>query len=232
MVGEKQCLLIVDDEVKMVRALQDYFRARGYDTFQAYNGAEAMELYYQHSTEIDLIILDIMMPVCSGWEVLEELRNKEIQTPVIMLTARGEDYDQIMGLQKGAEDYVVKPFSPAVLEARVEVILKRMERKRDVIQEDNLMVHIAQHAVRMDDQSIEMTRKEFDLLVFLLQNKRITFTRNQLLNQVWGYDFTGDIRTVDTHIKQLRMKLKQQAVCIQTIHGVGYKWEGNREGHN
>lgn len=226
MVLGKRCILIVDDEIKIVRALKDFFSLKGFVVRVANDGVQALEEYYAYNTEIDLILLDVMMPLRDGFSVLTELRQGGATVPVIMLTARGQEYDQLKGFENGADDYVQKPFSLSLLQARVEVILKRVGKlEQPEMVKGLLRLNAMERTVYEDGKLIELTKREFDLLQFFLSNNARVFTREQLLNSVWGYDFYGDIRTVDTHVKQLRMKLKQSATYIKTVHRIGYKFE-------
>ncbi len=217
---------MADDEVKMVRALRDFLSAHGFYVYEAYDGERALELYYEHSTKIDLLLLDVMMPKVDGFEVLNELRQNHILTPVIMVTARGEDYDQLRGFESGADDYVTKPFSPTLLMARIESVLRRVGKSVDSeLYLGNMKIDNARRSVHLSGREIELTKREFDLLFFFASNENRILTREQLLNGVWGYNFEGDIRTVDTHVKQLRIKLGEDSSSIKTVYGVGYKLE-------
>lgn len=226
MVENKRCILIVDDEIRMVRGLKDFLNANQFYVLEAYDGEAALAVYYNYNTQIDLILLDVMLPKVDGFEVLADLRNNGSMVPVIMLTAKGEEYDQLNGYRQGADDYMVKPFSPSLLLAHIEAILKRMGKDgNDVIIEAGITLYPLKRSCLVDRKSIELTKREFDLLYYLMLNKSMTFTREQILNNVWGYDFFGEIRTIDTHIKQLRIKLKEKAYLIQTVHKVGYRFE-------
>lgn len=226
MVDNKRCILIVDDETKMVRALSDFFKANKYCVFTAEDGGEALDTYYENSAKIDLILLDVMMPVKDGFSVLKELREQMCLTPVIMLTAKSEEYDQLKGFHCGADDYISKPFSPSLLLARVEAVLKRFGKSSsEEVTAGALTVNTVGRIVYLDNEVIDLTRREYDLLLYLVLNQSITFSREQLLNSVWGFDFEGSARTVDTHIKQLRLKLGPHSDYIKTIHCVGYQFE-------
>lgn len=226
MFEKKHCILIADDEQKMVRALTDLFTAKGYRVIQAYDGEQALDKYLEHSTEVDLLLLDVMMPKLDGFEVVREIRNTQSLVPIIMLTARGEEYDQLKGFSYGADDYVSKPFSPLVLLARVETVLRRVGKDvQSKITVGKLNIDSSNRRVFVDENEIELTRREYDLLFFLVTNKSIIFTREQLLNNVWGFDYEGSARTVDTHIKQLRMKLGDAGEYIKTVHCIGYQFE-------
>ncbi|MBH0166690.1 response regulator transcription factor [Fictibacillus sp. 7GRE50] len=219
----KPLVLLADDEVRLRKLVSDFLVSAGFEVICAENGKEAFDFFLKKSESIDLIILDVMMPLMDGWEVLSEIKN--ISTvPVIMLTAKGEESDQLTGFRLGANDYVCKPFSPSVLVARVENLLKQMKKmKQDKLNIGGIEVDIHQHAVYVDENSIGLTPKEFDLLLYLFKNKNLALSRDKILNGVWSYDYHGDLRTVDTHIKQLRGKLGDYGHFIETIRGVGYR---------
>ena len=230
MYNNKLCILVADDEIRITKALKDFFRANGYHVLEASDGGKATDIFYDNNTKIDLILLDVMMPVMDGYAVLKEIRETSL-TPIIMLTAKGEEYDQIKGFQYGADDYITKPFSPSLLLARVEAVLKRSGKSAsDDIISGGLRMNIMKRTVIIDDEQIDMTPKEFDLLHYLILNKSMALSREQILNAVWGYDFEGDVRTVDTHVKQLRGKMGENAALIKTVHKVGYQFsEQNRK---
>ena len=226
MKNNKKCILIADDETKMVRALKDYFRAKEFFVLEAYNGAEALDIFYENSMSIDVILLDIMMPMKDGLTVLKEIREKYPLIPIILLTAKGEEYDQLSGFAIGADDYVTKPFSPSLLLARVEAALRRFWKTTQTeIIIGNLLINTANRSVLLEGNPVSLTRREYDLLYFFAMNRSIVLSREQLLDNVWGYDFEGGHRTVDTHIRQLRTKLGKYADYIRTIHCVGYQFE-------
>ncbi len=226
MIGTARCVLIADDEPKMVRAIKDFLKAHDFVVMCANDGQQALDVYYEHNAEIDLILLDIMMPHFSGYEVLSDIRENHSLTPVILLTARGEEYDQVKGFQLGADDYITKPFSPSLLLARIESLLKRVGKaaQNDLVR-GNIVLNTVKRSVSCAGRPLQLTKREFELLLFLLSNSSLILTREQILNSVWGYDFEGDIRTVDTHIKQLRTKLQDDAHYIKTIHRIGYQFE-------
>ncbi len=230
MVNGKRCILIVDDEARMVRVLKDFLQANHFHIMEAHNGEEALAVYYANTTQIDLILLDVMMPIYSGYEVLMEIRKNEMTTPVIMLTAREGEEDQIRGLKNGADDYIIKNFSPTVLLARIETVLRRLgkDTNSELICGD-MSINVSTRECYANGERIELTKREFDLLYFLMMNHSLAFTRDQLLNDVWGYDFEGEDRTVDTYIKQVRVKMKRSANKIVTVYGIGYKYEVNHE---
>ncbi|MFI3236692.1 MAG: response regulator transcription factor [Lachnospiraceae bacterium] len=227
---DRRCILIVDDEIKIVRALKDYFKANDFIVLEANDGESALEVFYRRSAEIDIIILDVMMPKLNGFEVLADLRSNQVLTPIVMVTAKGQEYDQLEGFSSGADDYVTKPFSPAVLLARIEAVLKRSgkSKEQELIQGD-IHVSLAKRTVTRGVEELEFTKREMDLLVYFMQHESMIFTRDQLLNGVWGYEFDGDVRTVDTHVKQLRTKLGESGTYIKTVHRVGYKFEVQNE---
>ncbi len=220
-------ILTVDDETRIRELIRQYVEFEGYECLEAENGKQAYELAKQES--VDLILMDVMMPVCDGITALREIRAFS-DVPVILLTAKGEEYDKIFGFDLGADDYVVKPFSPKELMSRVKAVLKRVEKTQPVEQEEcyifeGLSVNQKSYELKINGEKINVTPKEFELLCFLIQNKGAVITRDTILNKIWGYDFYGDSRTVDTHIKMLRGNLKQYRELIKTIWGVGYKYE-------
>ncbi|WP_213974430.1 response regulator transcription factor [Tepidanaerobacter acetatoxydans] len=221
-------ILVVDDEKRIVDLVRLYLEREGFIVDEAFEGQQALDMI--SSVSYDLIILDLMLPVIDGWTVCKQIREK-YDTPVIMLTARGEEFDKVLGFELGADDYVVKPFSPRELTARVKALLRRMASKQDYEAEalifPELVIDPAARVVKVDGKEVALTPKEFDLLYFLAKNKGKAFNREKLLKEVWGYDFYGSLRTVDTHIKQLREKLgrSKAATYINTVWGIGYKFE-------
>ncbi len=225
MYEDKRCLMIVDDESRIRRALKDFFTASGFSVLEAADGEEALELFYANNTVVDLILLDVMMPRLDGFAMLKELRESSM-VPVIMLTAKGEEYDQIAGFVQGADDYVSKPFSPSVLLLRVESLLKRVGKDSEQGLDIGIMhLNLLKRRAYINETPLNLTRREFDLLTYFIMNRNITISRDQLLNSVWGYDFEGDARTVDTHVKQLRTKLGDCGAWIKTVYRVGYCFE-------
>ena len=226
MIDNKRCILIADDEPKMVRALRDFFKANGFCVLEAKNGIEAFDVFCAHTNEIDIILLDVMMPEQDGLTTLKEIRGASSLVPVILLTAKGEEYDQLSGFSSGADDYITKPFSPSLLMARVEAVLRRFGKdvQKDIVAGE-LTVNAMTRTVYLSGKELDLTRREYDLLYYLIVNRSLTFSRKQLLNNVWGYDFEGGYRTVDTHIRQLRNKLGVCADYIKTVHCVGYQFE-------
>lgn len=219
-------ILIVDDEKMIRNVVKEYAEFEGYETAEAENGMEAVELCRKE--DFDIIIMDIMMPRLDGYSAVKEIR-KTKQIPVIMLSARGEEYDKLFGFEIGVDDYVVKPFSPKELLARIKAVLKRggagEETKIEKIRFEGLEINITGREVTIDGQTAQLTPKEYDLLFYLVRNKSIALSREKLLEEVWGYDFYGDDRTVDTHIKMLRSSLGEYRKFIITLRGMGYKFE-------
>lgn len=219
-------LLVVDDEPKIREVIKEYAEFNGYEVTEAEDGMSAVGLCKLN--EYDLIILDIMMPKLDGFSACKEI--KKIQdVPIIMLSARGEEYDKLFGFELGIDDYIVKPFSPKELMARINVVLARRnnatQRKSDVLKFNGLEINIAARTVTVDGQRVELTPKEYELLFYLIENKNIALSRDKLLSDIWGYDFFGDDRTIDTHIKNLRNNLGPYRDYIVTLRGVGYKFE-------
>lgn len=218
-------ILMVDDEEKIRAIVRKYAEFEGNEVVEAADGMEAVELAKSH--DFDIIILDIMMPELDGFSACKEIR-KYKDTPVIMLSARGEEYDRIHGFELGIDDYVVKPFSPKELMMRVSAILKRRggaKENRDVVKIGDLEVDFAGRRVTISGKPVEMTPKEYDLFFYMVRNRGIALTREKLITNVWGYDFYGDDRTLDTHIKLLRKSLGDYSRCIVTLRGVGYRFE-------
>ncbi len=219
-------LLVVDDEARIRELIKKYAVFEGYEVAEAENGMAAVELARKQT--FDLIILDVMMPELDGFSACREIR-KESQTPVIMLSARGEEYDRIHGFELGVDDYVVKPFSPKELMMRVAAVLKRgrmdTDQKRDVVTVSGITVDFTARMVLVDGENVELSPKEYDLLFYMVRNRGIALSREKLITQVWGYDFFGDDRTLDTHIKLLRRQLGKYAGHIVTLRGVGYRFE-------
>ena len=225
MIDGKRCILVCDDEVKMVRAVKDFLNTQDFHILTAFDGQQALELHDKYHPKIDLMLLDVMMPQYSGFEVLESIRLNNSLVPVIMFTARSEEYDQLQGFHLGADDYITKPFSPSLLLARVESVLRRTGKlTTSELTLEGITLNVENRTCLCLDYNVDLKNREFDLLYFLMVNHGQVFTREQLLSSVWGYDFEGDSRTVDTHIKQLRIKLKESSSYITTIHRIGYKF--------
>ncbi|EJQ46360.1 hypothetical protein IEE_01859 [Bacillus cereus BAG5X1-1] len=220
-------VLLVEDERRLREIVSDYFRNEGFEVIEAEDGKKALELFAEHT--IDLIMLDIMLPEIDGWSVCRRIR-KESAVPIIMLTARSDEDDTLLGFELGADEYVTKPFSPKVLVARAKTLLKRADGAIGVSEENTMSlagieVNRLSRTVLVDGEEIILTHKEFELLVYLMENRGIVLSRQHLLDQLWGYDYYGDDRTVDTHIKKLRNKLGDKAKHIGTVIRVGYKFE-------
>lgn len=221
-------LLVVDDEAKIREVIRTYAEFEGYDVSEAVDGMEAVEICRRE--DFDVIVMDVMMPRLDGFSAYKEIK-KDKDIPVLMLSARGEEYDKLYGFEIGIDDYVVKPFSPKELMARLSVIVKRHKRVHEnhTLTFEGLLIDLDGREVYVDEKAVEMTPKEFDLLVFIAQNENIALSREKLLNQVWGYDFYGDDRTVDTHIKMLRNSIEPYRDYIVTVRGVGYKFVGESD---
>lgn len=220
-----QRILVVDDEKMIRNVIKEYAEFDGFEVAEAQDGMEAVEICRRE--DFDLIIMDIMMPRLDGYSAIKEIR-KTKQIPVIMLSARGEEYDKLFGFEIGIDDYVVKPFSPKELLARVKAVLKRAaakEQPMDIIRFEGLEINVTGREVSVDGTPVSLTPKEYDLLFYLVRNKGIALSREKLLEEVWGYDFFGDDRTVDTHIKMLRNSLGEYRKFIKTLRGMGYKFE-------
>ncbi len=222
--GAGRKILIVDDEVRMRRVIADYLRIKGYETAEAADGVEALEKFSAENP--DLVLLDVMMPRMDGWEVCRRIRARS-RVPVIMLTAKGEEEDELQGFSLGADEYIMKPFSLKILLARIEAVFRRGPVTVQPAPKEaaGLEVDTVGREVRADGQSIDLTYTEFELLTYLINNAGIALSRDKILDNVWRYDYYGDARTVDTHIKKLRSKLGTYGECIKTIRGVGYKYE-------
>ena len=222
-------LLVVDDEVKIRDVIREYAEFNGYEVEEAGDGMEAVRMCKE--SDFDLIILDIMMPKLDGFSTCKEIKKFKPDIPVIMLSARGEEYDKLFGFELGIDDYVVKPFSPKELMARVNAVLSRksagQSKAEEILKFEGLEINIPARTVSVDGERIELTPKEYELLFYLIQNKGIALSRNRLLSDIWGYDFFGDDRTIDTHVKNLRNSLGPYRDFIETIRGVGYKFEVN-----
>lgn len=217
-------ILVVDDETRMRKLLKDFLSTNGYEIYEAENGQKALEIFTMHD-DIHLVLLDVMMPVLDGWSTLREIR-KTSQIPVIMLTARGEENDELFGFELGVDEYISKPFSPKILVARVESLLKRCyPHSNDITTFDGIVIDTNAHVITVDGINAELSMKEFELLQFLIDNKGTALSREKILNHVWNYDYYGDSRTIDSHIKKLRKKLGKKGNHIQTIRGLGYKFE-------
>lgn len=219
-------VLIVDDEMRIRKLINDFLSMKGFKCVEAADGEEAVEKFYEDK-DIDIIILDVMMPKMNGWEVVKTIR-KTSRVPIIMLTARGEEQDELHGFELGVDEYVAKPFSPKILTARVDAILRRTNNSdSDIITCGKVTINKAAHTVNADGVEVELSFKEFELLEYFINNKNIALSRDNILNNVWNYDYFGDSRTIDTHVKKLRAKLGECGNQIKTIWGMGYKFTEN-----
>jgi DNA-binding response OmpR family regulator len=218
-------ILIADDEDRMRKLVSDFLIKYGFYTYEAANGKQALDLFFENPG-INLVILDVMMPDYDGWAVCREIRNYS-QVPIIMLTARTQESDQLFGFDLGADDYITKPFSPRLLVARVQALLRRLEISSgpDNLIFNDLEIDKAKHTVAIDGKNIDLSPKEFELLLYMAENEARALSREQILNAVWDYNFIGDTRTVDTHVKKLRLKLGEKGEFIQTVRGLGYRFE-------
>ena len=222
---DKTKILVVDDESRMGKLVKDFLVRQGYTVLEAADGMEAMDYFYEDK-DIALIILDVMMPKMDGWQVCREIRMHS-KVPIIMLTARSEERDELQGFDLGVDEYISKPFSPKILVARVEAILRRTQGNgnTDEISAGGIVVDKAAHTVMSDGSPVDLSFKEFELLTYFIENQGIALSREKILNNVWNYDYFGDARTIDTHVKKLRSKLGDKGEYIKTIWGMGYKFE-------
>jgi len=221
-------ILVVDDESRMRKLVRDFLVKSGYDVLEAKDGEEALDLFYAQK-DIALIVLDVMMPKLDGRQVCREIRNSS-KVPIIMLTARADEQDELEGFQLGVDEYISKPFSPKILVARVEAILRRTNQaeKESLLSCGGIVMDRAAHQVLIDGESVELSYKEFELLAYFMENKGIALSREKILNHVWNYDYFGDARTIDTHVKKLRSKMGAKGELIKTIWGMGYKLEEDK----
>lgn len=217
----KNLILIVEDEEKLARTMSDYLKLQGYDVICAADAPEALNKFFQNQKEVDLILLDVMLPVMDGYEVLQEIR-RVVDVPVIMMTARSSIEDQMSGFERGADDYITKPYTLELVRLHIEALLKRAGKLKNSIEFGEISVDLAGQRVFWKENYIETTRKEFELLVYFIEHSDVVLTRNAILDAVWGYDYVGDIRTVDTLVKQLRKKLTDECTYIKSVYGAGY----------
>lgn len=218
-------ILVVDDESRMRKLVKDFLTNQNYEVLEAGDGSAALDIFFEHQ-DIALIILDVMMPKMDGWQVCKEIRNYS-KVPIIMLTAKSDEKDELLGFQLGVDEYVTKPFSPKILVARVEAILRRTNQvsETDSMEYGGIQIDKAAHVVTIEGRTIDLSFKEFELLTYFMENKGIALSREKILNSVWNYDYFGDARTIDTHVKKLRSKLGSKGDMIKTIWGMGYKFE-------
>ncbi|MGN0362947.1 MAG: response regulator transcription factor [Bilifractor sp.] len=222
---DKLKVMVVDDEARMRKLVRDFLVKDNFNVIEAADGEEALNKFYEDK-DIALILLDVMMPKMDGWQVCREIR-KESKVPIIMLTARGDERDELLGFDLGVDEYISKPFSPKILVARVEAILRRTNQMNqdDILEAGGIEINKSAHQASVDGQPIELSFKEFELLTYFLENQGIALSREKILNNVWNYDYFGDARTIDTHVKKLRSKMGSKGNYIKTIWGMGYKFE-------
>lgn len=218
-------ILVVDDESRMRKLVKDFLQKSNYVVMEAEDGSQALDIFFNNQ-DIALVILDVMMPKVDGWQVCREIREYS-KVPIIMLTAKSDERDELQGFQLGVDEYISKPFSPKILVARVEAILRRTNQNAGdaLLEAGGIVVDRAAHAVTIDGEPVELSYKEFELLTYFMENRGIALSREKILNSVWNYDYFGDARTIDTHVKKLRSKMKGKGDCIKTIWGMGYKLE-------
>lgn len=218
-------ILVVDDESRIRKLVRDFLVKKDYEVFEAQNGKEAVDLFFERN-DIDLIILDIMMPVMDGWQVCREIRAYS-KVPIIMLSAKSDERDELQGFELGVDEYVSKPFSPKVLVARVEALLRRVngDETEACLEAGGIVIDQKAHVVTIDGQPIDLSFKEFELLTYFMENESVALSREKILNHVWNYDYFGDARTIDTHVKKLRSKMGDKGDYIKTVWGMGYKFE-------
>ena len=222
---ENEYILIVDDEERMRKLIKDFLKQKGYPTIEASDGEEALKTFEENKNKIKLILLDVMMPKLDGWSVLRQIRQTS-NVPIIMLTARGEEQDELFGFELGVDEYISKPFSPKILVARVEAILKRVYGDTKQLKDyDGIVIDQEGRTVKVDGKPIDLSLREYELLKYLLDNENIALSRDKILNNVWNYDYYGDSRTIDSHIKKIRHKLGKKGKYIETVRGIGYKFE-------
>ena len=224
---ERLKILVVDDESRMRKLVKDFLVKNNYEVVEAEDGSAALDIFFEQK-DIALVILDVMMPKVDGWEVCREIRGYS-KVPIIMLTAKADERDELQGFQLGVDEYISKPFSPKILVARVEAILRRTGQVAgdDILEAGGIQLNKAAHIILIDGRQIELSYKEFELLTYFMENKGIALSREKILNSVWNYDYFGDARTIDTHVKKLRNKMGEKGNLIKTIWGMGYKFEVN-----
>ena len=222
---ERLKILVVDDESRMRKLVKDFLAKSGYDVIEAGDGEAALDIFFKEK-DIALIVLDVMMPKMDGWQVCKEIREYS-KVPIIMLTAKSDEHDELQGFELGVDEYISKPFSPKILVARVEAILRRTSQASadEVMEAGGIVINKAAHSVLVDGNPVDLSYKEFELLTYFVENKGIALSREKILNSVWNYDYFGDARTIDTHVKKLRSKMGKKGELIRTIWGMGYKFE-------
>ena len=219
-------ILVVDDESRMRKLIKDFLKQKNFNILEAEDGEVALKVYTENKEKINLILLDVMMPKLDGWSVLRQIRQENKTVPIVMLTARAEEQDELFGFELGVDEYISKPFSPKILVARVEAILKRTIKEEKKIKDyDGIVIDNEGRTVTVDGKQIDLSFREYELLKYLLDNENIALSRDKILNTVWNYDYYGDSRTIDSHIKKIRHKLGKKGKHIQTIRGIGYKFE-------
>ncbi len=220
---DKLKILVVDDESRMRKLVRDFLVKNNFDVLEAENGEQAVDIFFQKK-DIALIVLDVMMPKMDGWQVCKEIRSYS-KVPIIMLTAKSDERDELQGFELGVDEYISKPFSPKILVARIEAILRRTNQteKGEILSCGGIQVDKAAHRAIIDDEEVELSYKEFELLTYFIENRGIALSREKILNNVWNYDYFGDARTIDTHVKKLRSKMGSKGDMIKTVWGVGYK---------
>jgi len=225
-------VLVVDDESRMRKLIKDFLMQKNYNILEAEDGEKALQIYQEEKEKIKLILLDVMMPKLDGWSVLRQIR-QESKVPIVMLTARGEEQDELFGFELGVDEYIAKPFSPKILVARVEAIIKRVYSEEESTEKDyaGIVINSEGRTVKVDDKPVELSLREYELLKYLVDNENIALSRDKILNNVWNYDYYGDSRTIDSHIKKIRHKLGKKGKYIETIRGIGYKFEIKKWGN-
>ncbi len=221
--GTKKKILVVDDEARMRKLVNDFLTKNNFEVVEASNGEEAVDIFFEKN-DFDMIVLDVMMPKMDGWQVLRQIREFS-RVPIIMLTAKTEEKDELLGFKLGVDEYISKPFSPKILVARIEAILKRNNNFDEVIEIGGITIDKTSHQVLVDGKDIELSFKEFELLSYFVANKGVALSREKILNCVWNYDYFGDARTIDTHVKKLRSKMGEKGAYIKTIWGMGYRFD-------
>ncbi len=223
---EKSKILVVDDESRMRKLVRDFLVKNNYEVVEAADGEEALDLFFEKN-DMDLVILDVMMPKMDGWQVCREIREYS-KVPIIMLTAKSDERDELLGFELGVDEYISKPFSPKILVARVEAILRRTGQAAAemIVEAGGIRLDKQAHSVMVEGKPVDLSYKEFELLAYFMENRGIALSREKILNSVWNYDYFGDARTIDTHVKKLRSKMGDKGELIKTIWGMGYKFEG------